>query len=275
MSKIFWIASYPKSGNTWFRAFLTNFLKNTMEPAGINELDVSWICANRRAFDDELGIESSDLSDDEISRFRPEVYRHMAARSPETLFWKIHDAYRSETLVPSDATGGVVYLVRNPLDVSISFAHHSQWTLDHTIEMMSRDSTMLAGTPGRLSLQLRQELLSWSNHVLSWLDQKAIPVHLVRYEDLCDRPLETFGNAIQFLGMADDPARVSRSASFSSFEELQQQEQLHGFKERPSELEFFFRKGKQGAWRDVLTQKQLDRVIRDHGAVMRRTGYLP
>ena len=275
MSKIFWIASYPKSGNTWFRAFLTNFLKNAMEPAGINELEGSWICANRRAFDDELGIESSDLSDDEISRFRPEVYRHMAARSPETLFWKIHDAYRSETLIPSDATGGVVYLVRNPLDVSISFAHHSRWTLDHTIEMMSRDSTMLAGTPGRLSLQLRQELLSWSNHVLSWLDQKAIPVHLVRYEDLCDRPLETFGNAIQFLGMADDPARVSRSASFSSFETLQQQEQLHGFKERPAELEFFFRKGKQGAWRDVLTQKQLDRVIRDHGAVMRRTGYLP
>ncbi|MEJ2083836.1 MAG: sulfotransferase, partial [Acidobacteriota bacterium] len=38
MTGIVWLASYPKSGNTWLRAFLMNFLDPGKRPVDINQL---------------------------------------------------------------------------------------------------------------------------------------------------------------------------------------------------------------------------------------------
>ncbi len=278
MSKIAWLASYPKSGNTWFRVFLTNFSRNTVTPASINALNTSAISSSRSVFDSALSIESADLSAEEMDRLRPPVYREIAHRASETLFVKIHDAYHSaapsESLIPSDASLGVVYLVRNPLDVSISLADHMGWSLDRTIDSMNSDDTALASNPSRLASHLRQRLLSWSNHVMSWIDQSQIPVHVVRYEDLHEYPCETFMKAVKFLGLAEDADRVSRAVSLSAFNVLRQQEEQEGFRERSPKAQLFFRSGVRDRWRTVLTGEQIHRVVRDHGAMMRRLGYL-
>ena len=59
MSGIFWLASYPKSGNTWLRAFLTNYLRESDEPADINELDGGWTASLRGQFEEIVGIEGT------------------------------------------------------------------------------------------------------------------------------------------------------------------------------------------------------------------------
>ncbi|HJX72016.1 MAG TPA: hypothetical protein VJ346_08695, partial [Bacteroidales bacterium] len=69
--KIVWLASYPKSGNTWFRIFLTNLLNHTNEPVDINNLYPSTIASSRSLFDEATGLESSDLTLDEIELLRP------------------------------------------------------------------------------------------------------------------------------------------------------------------------------------------------------------
>ena len=38
MAGIIWLASYPKSGNTWLRAFLHNLLRDPGRPYDINKL---------------------------------------------------------------------------------------------------------------------------------------------------------------------------------------------------------------------------------------------
>ncbi|MDX9697324.1 MAG: hypothetical protein RBT49_16150, partial [Bacteroidales bacterium] len=91
MSKknIVWLASYPKSGNTWFRVFLTNLLNEKTEPAHINDLTETSISSSRKIFDDYTGLSSSDLSFDEIDKLRPDVYRMQSDESAELLFKKV------------------------------------------------------------------------------------------------------------------------------------------------------------------------------------------
>ena len=132
MGKIIWLASYPKSGNTWMRTLLTNYLRDSDTPADINKLDGGPIASARGWFDEWAGIEASALNDTVIERLRPDVYRCMAGESPDTLYMKVHDAWgrtdSGEALFPADVTGGVVYILRNPLDMARSCAHH--WGLD-------------------------------------------------------------------------------------------------------------------------------------------------
>jgi hypothetical protein len=87
--------------------------------------------------------------------------------------------------------------------------------------------------------------------------------------------MEAFTETIRFLGFDDDQERVRRAVAFSSFETLRDQELKRGFREKPSGEGSFFRSGRAGGWRGMLTEQQAERLIRDHGGVMRRLGYLP
>ena len=126
----------------------------------------------------------------------------------------------------------------------------------------------------QLSEQLRQKLLSWSDHVLSWVDASDIRVFVMRYEDMKHKPLETFASVARFAGLSDDPEQVCRAVEFSSFQSLQQQEREHGFREKSPRNKVFFRRGGSDYCHEVLTEKQVNRILEASGEVMRRFGYL-
>jgi hypothetical protein len=278
MKGIIWLASYPKSGNTWFRVFLTNLLRDGDSPASINDLESTPIAGARGIFDENMGFEASDLTSDEIDRLRPEHYIHLAKNSEEQLFMKIHDAYTevadNTPLIPAEATGGALYFIRNPLDVAVSFAHHSGWKYDTSISSMADDTFAFCGRPDRLQNQLRQKLLSWSNHILSWVDSARFPVCVLRYEDMKLQPLETFTKAVRFAGLDQTREQIQKALGFSSFDLVQQQEEAKGFQEKSAASSRFFRKGKVGSWREELSEEQARQIVRDHREVMRRFGYL-
>ncbi|WP_089941549.1 sulfotransferase domain-containing protein [Candidatus Entotheonella palauensis] len=275
---IIWLASYPKSGNTWFRAFLANYLREADHPVDINRLGGGPIASARMMFDDEAGVKASELTVDEIERWRPRVYEQISAACTSPLFMKIHDAYtynaQGEPLMSKAATQGVLYFVRNPLDVAVSYTHHAAAEIDSIIALMGDSATSMVGHPKRLFNQLRQRLLSWSDHVLSWVDEPGLRVHVMRYEDMQLRPFETFRDAVTFVDLPDDAERIERAIAHASFEVLRGQEVEKAFQEKTFRAESFFRKGKIGSWREVLTREQVERLIADHGDVMRRFGYL-
>lgn len=278
MSGIIWLASYPKSGNTWFRVFLTNLRGKIECPADINDLKSTPIASGRGIFDDAAGIEASDLTPDEIDRLRPEVYVHIAEQADETLFMKVHDAYtyvdKKTSLFPQKATSGAIYFIRNPLDVAISFAHHSGWDYDTAISRMAEEAFAFCGKPKRLHNQLRQKLMSWSSHVKSWTEQTSFPVCVLRFEDMKQKPVETFEKAVRFSGLEYGREEILKALELSSFEDLQRQEKEGGFKEKSSSSEMFFRKGEIGTWCEELTEKQIKQIILNHREVMRRFDYL-
>jgi hypothetical protein len=91
---------------------------------------------------------------------------------------------------------------------------------------------------------------------------------------MCQQPEEVFAAAARFLGLGDDRERVRRAVEFSSFETLRRQEHEYGFKEKPRRAASFFRSGRTGTWREALTTRQIEKLVRDHGTVMGRLGYL-
>ena len=221
MGNIYWLASYPKSGNTWTRTLLTNFLRNADQPADINSLDGGPIASARQVFDDHVGIEASDLTQDEIERYRPFVYEQMSAQATEPLYLKVHDAFTytryGYPLISKAATAGVVYLLRNPLDVAVSFAHHSATTVERMVRKMGEPDFAFVEKPQRLHSQLRQRLLTWSGHVTSWVDEPGLRVLVMRYEDMQADTATVFTSIVRFCGLDDDPARIARAVDFSRF----------------------------------------------------------
>jgi len=279
MNKIYWIASYPKSGNTWIRVFLTNYLDEADQPADINHLKGGPIASDREVFDRWAGVEASDLSAEDIASMRPDVYRQMAQHIDHPLYLKVHDACtrnsEGDLLFPPDITGGVVYIIRNPLDVAVSYAHHGGRAVNQVVDDLCEPDGHVYENRERIGRQLPQRLLSWSGHVLSWLDESGMPVTVVRYEDMLAQPAVEFVRVVRALDLDLDAPRLSRAVAFSRFASIQEQEQKAGFKEKHMRADaLFFREGRAGSWRSGLAPELAHRVISTHGDVMRRFGYL-
>jgi aryl sulfotransferase len=276
--KIVWLASYPKSGNTWFRAFLTALLNPENPSVDINNMYPTTIASSRQLFDEMAGLSSADLLPDEIDRLRPLIYRQNALESEEMIYHKIHDAWTllpgGESLIPADVTRAVLYFIRNPLDVAVSFANHLNTSIDKTIGIMNNPGYAFCDRTTKLHNQLRQQLLTWSEHVKSWVDISGLPVLVIRYEDMTAQPTATFTKAAAFIGLTPSTREVETALEYCSFTRLKQQEEEKGFSEKSAHSASFFRKGIVGDWRNVLTTEQVKRIIEEHGEVMGRYGYL-
>ncbi|HWR12087.1 MAG TPA: sulfotransferase domain-containing protein [Rectinemataceae bacterium] len=277
MGGIVWLASYPKSGNTWFRAFISSLLNDESEEISINKMKTDGIFSSRQILDCMTGVESSNLTVDEIDRLRPAVFNYLSQNAKRSLFVKVHDAYTyldDGTPLLGTAGAKAIYIVRNPLDVAVSFANHSSKDFDHVIEWMGTPAFAFCGSRGSLPNQTRQKLLTWSMHVESWARAAELPVHIVRYEDMKADPVATFAKALRFIGFVCADEQIMRATEASSFEKLKAEEEQKGFREKPCKTASFFRSGQTGDWRNHLSEAQRDRIIADHGTMMRKYGYL-
>ena len=283
-----WLASYPKSGNTWFRILVANLWSNSDAPVDINLIDsTDSIASGRNSFDQQTLIDSALLTSDEIDRLRPATYAYAASgenlANPDdpcfpVRFVKTHDAYtftdRGEPLMAgSSGATGVILFVRDPRDVATSFAHHMSSSIDTAITRMIDVDFCLASATDRLDRQLRQRLLGWSGFAQSWLDQRDIPVHLIRYEDMLTDTAAILTAALRFAGSEPNPMAIDRAVAFASIGELRRQETEKGFREAPRRMSGFFRRGTSGGWKDELTSAQVLQIERDHAAMMDRLNY--
>lgn len=277
MSSLIWLSSYPKSGNTWFRSFISNLILNSEEPVNINNMLTDGIASKRNIFDEITGIDSSHLSFEEIDNLRPEVYIHMAERADKRLYIKIHDAYTyledGRPLIPNHKAKAI-YILRNPLDVAVSLAFHLNTTYDDSIKKMGQEEYCFSSNDIKHNIQLRQRLLSWGSHVKSWVDNGNIPIEVIRYEDMVEKPFETFSKAVQFIGIDVSEDKIRKAIKFSSFDILKSQEEKDNFKEKPTKAKSFFREGKSGNYKNHLSEVQIEQIIKDHSDIMKRFGYI-
>lgn len=276
---IVWLASYPKSGNTWFRIVLANLLSSSAEPVQLNQIRVGMIATSRQVMERALGFDSTLMNQDELHQIRPAVYRWYGQTAIEKTYFKIHDAYsyclNKEPLIPFESCLGVLYFIRNPLDVVLSFANHLHCTIDQSIEIMGNKSFAMLTSDKNYTGQLRQSLLSWSLHVDSWTAVENMNRLIVRYEDMNLKPMQTFKRATDFLKLGARDEDIDQALKHSQIDKLQAQEQRCGFKEKPlTLLGQFFRKGLVGDWENTLTPKQVHQVVSAHGEMMYRHGYL-
>lgn len=284
LDRVIWLASYPKSGNTWLRVFLTNYLSDKDTPSGINTLahnkQTGLIASQRHLFDAYTGIKSSCLTHSEIDRLRPGVYSAYARSIQDSIFpqfIKIHDALRrlstGDYLIPTCCTAGVIYIVRNPLDVVLSYSAHFNVSVDKSISILNDPNHCLAGDYHQLPSQLRQKMLTWSGHVESWNRPNDFPMILIRYEDMHQHPEKTFRKVLEFTQIPFHEKRLSKALKHSQLEQLRKQEETDGFIENPS-ANRFFRRGTMGGWKYELSSEQIERLVSRHQSAMLKSGYL-
>ena len=271
---IVWMASYPKSGNTWARIFLANYLANAREPVPINK-------AHGIAMGDSITktyrmvaggpIDVTDI--DRTLQLRPAVLRGIVANNADVNLVKTHNARvvaRGVPLIPEEVTRSALYILRNPLDMVLSYARHYGISHEKAVEYVSHPDN---ANPGD-ELTVTQFMRSWSAHVRSWTSASAYPVLVLRYEDMLADPKATFAKVVEHLGMPLDAERLDRAILFSSFKELSEQEKRQGFIEKSERAERFFARGETDQWKTDLAPRLVKRMKHAHRKVMKQFGYL-
>ncbi len=274
MGRIVWIASYPKSGNTWVRAFLHEMVRrpgggfdiNRMAETAGNEAAI----ANYRAIDPRPWM---TWTPKEVARVRLAAQAAFAARQSGNVFCKTHLAVLRVGEWPTinmEVTAGAVYIVRNPLDIAPSYADHQGVPLDAAIDLMNLENHQTPPTQTHVP-----ELMgTWSQNVESWTRHAHRGVHVMRYEDMLRSPADVFTRLAVFLGLDASGSRIRDAVRAVSFANLRRQEDRNGFAERPEPQKRFFRAGRSGTWKRELDSRQVDAIASRHEAMMRKFGYL-
>ena len=258
--RIIWLASFPKSGNTWVRAFLANYFVGGRKPVSINKLH-EFTTGDVRAdfYDRAAGGKFSIQSIEDYFALRPKALRLIHDARSGSVFVKTHQINIVQDgieLIPAKLTGAAIYILRNPFDVAPSFARHAGTTIDEAIAKMSDPNGHSASPRGLFEIYG-----SWDAHVTSWTEAKGLPRSVVRYEDLRDDPKAGFTKVLDFLRVKPDPVQLRNALKNTRLDALQQQEKTEGFHEKPNEMSSFFHKGQVGGWRSELNNEQVARLF--------------
>lgn len=263
--KAFWLASYPKSGNTWARMLLGAYRVGAIEING-NMTGTVYDC-DKYTYDAVSPFPLGDADPFRTVLLRSTVLLHlMHSTSYRPIIFKSHCAninINGVDLIPQDITLSATYIVRDPRDVAVSFARHMDKTVDMTITLMNEPENMLH-RPDHSAASFMQ---TWSNHVASW---NKPGVTLIRYEDMKSDPEATFKKMIKSFGFKLNIPRLRKAIRLCDIEQLKKQESKKGFIEAGKQ-ELFFGQGK--GWQNELTEDQVKRIEQDHGEVMERIGY--
>lgn len=271
-----YLASYPKSGNTWLRVFLGYLMQG--EKLDINKLsEFSKITSSRILFENIVCENSFELTEAEIAHYRHKAIDLFVEEQKISItYFKSHEAYikikYGNWLLPQKPSYKAIYLVRNPFDVCVSFAHHNgQANCNKTIELMCENRMKTKGNNTLFS----EHLGSWSENIKSWL--KNFPkdrLLVVRYEDMLLNSFETFSRITEFIGLNYTTGQIETAIEKSSFNELKEKENNTPFFEKPVNSIRFFRKGKNGEGNEILSEFQKERIIKCHKEMMLRFDYL-
>ena len=280
-----YLASYPKSGNTWCRVFITELQRLSQKEENQQELDLNRdvetgaIASSRHWLDDQLGINTCDLNYSELDPLRVRAGQTAYLFAEGERFHKVHDAFRSpdskgRPVVCTSDCKGVVYIMRHPEDVAVSLSHFMSWEIPRCVDFLLDPSASLVAGEGHGGHQVRQFMGRWDRHVRSWVDQTNIPSLVIRYEDMLTNGNKTFIKLAEFLKLPSDAELINQALTNTSIDRLKKLEDKGGgFKEKPDRCDRFFRSGKSGEGAEELSIEQRLRLYGDLGEVMNRFLY--
>lgn len=270
LQRIIWLASFPKSGNTWVRVLLANYMMPKNQAPDINSLNRFTTGDIRKEFFDRaLGRPYEGKSLEEWLQVRQKALRLIAGSKPSHHFVKTHcqtTRMFDMDVIPPEVTAAAIYVMRNPFDLAPSFARHQSTDIDTTIERMCSTQNIMATTTG-----LYEPLGRWDDHVNAWTQAPGLPIHIIRYEDMLANPAKVTSALLEkFMRIKVDRPKLAYAVKAASFKSLQKQEKEKGFAEKPAEMKSFFAKGRAGSWREDLTPAQVGRIREEFATTLEK-----
>lgn len=276
---IIWLASYPKSGNTWLRMFLKSYFLKPNEKFSLE--GSTYDSFKSQGFPDQFTLDHLKV---DYNKFE-EIVKNWEAMQDyinlnnKTNFVKTHHAMckiGGYNFTSSKNTKGGIYIVRDPRDVLVSLSHHMGLNYEKTMEHLT--STYNFEYPASGNKFYKKSLMgTWSDHYKSWKSYKSSKILIIKYEDMVLNELNTFTKVINYLGEIDQTElkdeKLKKALKQTQFKELQKMEKAEGFLEK-GKGELFFRKGKIGTWKGEVSSKIIDKIEKLFKNEMEELDYL-
>jgi len=268
MNKLIWIASYPRSGNTFIRALLAAYQfsdKFTINHLGQNSYgehnDLLWqmvtmLPADVRSFQMEW-------------RYRPQYFdllrTYKAAGGIKMV--KTHTANVDINGIPAfhfKPEDRIIFVVRHPGDVAISLSKYANLSIDQTIDSMIEPGACVPATK-----HTRAEFRSsWALNTKSWLGETSLPMLAVHYRNLVNNTESELIRMLEFLEIDISSDRIESTLAMTKFDVLADQESRWGFSENLNPVVPFFRLGKSDQWQDILSADQIQKLSSGNDELM-------
>ena len=285
---IIWLASYPKSGNTWLRFYIISLLMGKQTNLNLNHLRAIMNYPHSTQFEDLV----SDLFDfDEIAKNW--ITSQNKINSNKNLrFFKTHNMlgkFRGNLFTNSENTLGSIYIVRDPRNVVTSVKnHYSLSNYEEATKFIFNENQVLSLSDRQKDLYLKSKKFpltqfvgSWKTHYLSWKNMKKNYL-LVRYEDLVESPKNEFTKIADFVGnllkLKFTEDQIDNAISLSSFDKLEKMEKDNGFTEstidKDGKRNKYFFLGPKNDWKKILNNKTTSLIEKEFESEMKELKYL-
>ena len=269
---IIWIASYPKSGNTWVRSLLSTYLYTEDGIFNFNLLKKILKFPSKKY----LEFFTKDFSDiKKISEYWIAAQNRINLYNEnESIFLKTHSALctlENNSFTNKANTQAVIYIVRDPRNVITSISNHYSFNIEESYNFMIDNSRMMVADEwGGKNFGIGEMLGSWSQHYKSWQNIKFAPILNIKYENLINdtkNSLITIINFLQrFIEVKFDNKKILKTVESCNFENLSKMEKKQGFdeaaySEKTSKKVDFFHLGEKNNWQNLLNL-EMEKKIR-------------
>ena len=282
---IIWLASYPKSGNTYVRAFLSAYYFSDN-----GQFDFSQI-SNIDQFPHEKFFNQKVNNFDEASKLWVPIQKKIN-HDKKIRFFKTHSFlgnYKGNEFTSPETTLGAIYIIRDPRNVFTSIKNHYSLDNEKALKMITdKTRSLMSNNGSHASLTY---ISSWAENYLSWFRNNKFRRLFIKYEDLIENRYETFRDLIVFTNTlmnnveGVNKLKLQKAIETTNFNVLKKKEMSEAFDGSDSSFKnwrkfhsenknLFFNLGPENDWKKILEKEFAEKIETNFEKEMKELKYL-